>query len=106
MIPYQWSLRPPIVTRTGSIPILISTDPVYGFRAAGPPHVAGVRVAGFPHVAGVRVAGFPPVICGGGGEGGVHRPGQGGARPNASGAAPPPGGGACGGRGGPGRTGT
>src|ERR1700736_5531997 len=37
MIPYQWIFRPPIVTNTGSIPILISTDQVYEFRVAGFP---------------------------------------------------------------------
>jgi hypothetical protein len=50
MIPYQWIFRPPIVTSTGSIPILISTATVYG-----------VRVAQFPAGRSVRAAGFPPV---------------------------------------------
>src|SRR5256712_8791228 len=37
MMPYQWIFRPPIVTRTGSMPILISTDQVYDARVAGFP---------------------------------------------------------------------
>src|ERR1700736_4496999 len=49
MIPYQWIFRPPIVTNTGSIPILISTDQVYEFRVAGfPASNVWFRVAGFP----------------------------------------------------------
>ena len=37
MIPYQWIFSPPIVTSTGSIPILINTAPVYEVRVAGFP---------------------------------------------------------------------